>query len=64
MNAVVFNRWGQKQYEWNTVSGGWDGRSSSGVDCADGTYYYILYATGIDGKEYSQKGFFNLIRSK
>ena len=64
LDAEIYNRWGQKQFEWHTVNGGWDGRSASGVPASDGTYYYIITAKGIDGKEYSKQGAFSLIRGK
>lgn len=48
VHAEIFNRWGQKEYEWNTINGGWDGYSASGVPAVEGTYYIILYATGAD----------------
>lgn len=48
VNAQIFNRWGQKEYEWNTLNGGWDGHSASGLPAVEGTYYIILYATGAD----------------
>lgn len=62
MDAEIFNRWGQKEYEWHTTNGGWDGRTASGVPAPDGTYYFIMRATGIDGKEYKEHGSFSLIR--
>lgn len=62
MDAEIYNRWGHKQFEWHAVNGGWDGRTASGLQAAEGTYYYIIKAAGIDGKEYSEKGFFDLVR--
>jgi gliding motility-associated-like protein len=62
LDAEVYNRWGQKQYEWHTTNGGWDGRTASGVLVPDGTYYFMIRATGFDGKEYFEKGSFELIR--
>ena len=62
MNAEIYNRWGQKMYEWHTTNGGWDGRTASGVLAPDGTYYFIINAVGIDKKEYLEKGAFTLIR--
>ena len=62
LDAEIYNRWGQKLYEWHTTNGGWDGRSDAGVLAPDGTYYYIIKATGIDKKEYLEKGPFTLIR--
>jgi gliding motility-associated-like protein len=62
MDAQIFNRWGQKQYEWHTTNGGWDGRTAAGVLVPDGTYFFIISAKGLDGKEYFEKGSFELIR--
>ena len=62
LDVEIFNRWGQKITEWHTVNGGWDGRSSSGVICSDGTYYFIVNALGFDGKKYYEKGAFSLVQ--
>ena len=62
VNCVIFNRWGQKLYEWDRVKGSWDGRTLSGEECPDGTYFYIVEAKGKDGAEYFKKGGFSLIR--
>jgi gliding motility-associated-like protein len=51
VNAEIFNRWGQKIYEWNTLNGGWDGFTASGLTAPEGTYYIILTATGADKKK-------------
>ena len=61
MDAEIYNRWGQKIYEWHTPLGGWDGHTGSGVLASAGTYYYIIKATGIDAKEYFEKGSFSLV---
>ncbi|MDO9185785.1 MAG: PKD-like domain-containing protein [Bacteroidia bacterium] len=62
LDAQIFNRWGQKVFEWHTINGDWDGRTASGVPAPAGTYYYIIKAKGKDGKEYFEKGSFSLIR--
>lgn len=64
MDAEIFNRWGQKEYEWHTTNGGWDGHTASGVIAPSATYYYVIRATGIDGKKYFEKGFFTLTGGK
>ena len=48
ISAQIYNRWGQKEYEWNTVNGGWDGFTASGLPANEGTYYIILIARGAD----------------
>jgi len=62
MDAEIYNRWGQKEYEWHTTNGGWDGHTASGVQAPDGTYFFIIKAKGFDAKEYFEKGSFTLIR--
>jgi gliding motility-associated-like protein len=51
VNAQIYNRWGEKLYEWNTLYGGWDGFTASGLLAPEGTYYIILVATGADKKK-------------
>lgn len=49
--AVIFNRWGQKLYSWDTLDGGWDGKFH-GSTVKDGVYFVVVNAKGADGKEY------------
>lgn len=49
--AVIFNRWGQKLYSWDTLDGGWDGKYH-GSTVKDGVYFVVVNARGADGKEY------------
>jgi len=59
----IYNRWGMKIFE--SSSGGWDGRTKSGVEVSDGTYYYIFKAVSLlAGKDYNSKGFVSLVRKK
>ena len=60
--GTISNRWGQVVAEINTVNGGWDGRNSAGEYASDGTYFYILTATGADGQVYNLTGHFMLIK--
>ena len=59
--AVVFNRWGKKLYEWKDLDGGWDGKSG-GSDVPDGAYYLVVKARGADGKKYDKKKVINILR--
>ena len=49
-------------YLTETTNSGWDGKTTANVEAPSGTYYYIINATGKDGKEYYEKGSFSLIR--
>ena len=60
-NAKIFNRWGQKLYEWNNVNGGWDGKYH-GKPVKDGVYYVQVKAKGADGQEFVIKKAVNLMR--
>lgn len=60
-HAYIFNRWGQKLYEWTDPAGGWDGKYK-GKDVAQGVYYCLVKAKGADGRKYSIKTDVNLLR--
>jgi gliding motility-associated-like protein len=62
-HCVVYNRWGRKVYEGSDPGKGWDGRVG-GKYVTPGAYYYIIEATGTDGKKYKEKGDINVIRGK
>ena len=62
VEGEIFNRWGQKMFTWSNVKGYWDGRTLSGSEAPDGTYFYIITAKGFDGIEYFKKGGFSLIK--
>lgn len=64
---VIKNRWGRTVYVGDDPSKGWDGRIG-GAQAADGTYYYVIFATGTDVDEdgkpirYKLSGDINLLR--
>jgi len=39
---IIFNRWGDILFEASPYFNDWDGRTSSGQEIPEGTYYYIL----------------------
>ncbi|MBO5538784.1 MAG: gliding motility-associated C-terminal domain-containing protein [Prevotella sp.] len=59
--AIIFNRWGQKLYEWNDPAGGWDG-TYKGSPVKQGTYFVLVDATGADGRHFNIKRDVNLLR--
>ncbi len=62
LKGEIFDRWGTKLYEWNSAAGGWDGRNAStGMLYPDGTYYFIITLTDINGVNTLEKGFVELI---
>ena len=60
-HAYIFNRWGQKLYEWHDVAGWWDG-THNGHPVPDGVYYVLVNARGADGRVYNIRRDVNLIR--
>ncbi len=60
-HAYIFNRSGQKLFDWTDISKGWDG-THNGTPVKDGVYYVLVKARGADGKEYNIRRDVNLIR--
>ena len=60
-HAYIFNRWGQKLYDWTDPDGGWDG-TYNGKDVKEGVYFLLCKAKGADGREYNIKKDVNLLR--
>lgn len=60
-HAYIFNRWGQKLYEWTDPDEGWDG-TYKGKDVKDGVYFLLCRAKGADGREYNIRKDVNLLR--
>jgi len=58
----IYDRWGLKVFSSETATEKWDGRTTAGVVCTDGTYYFILKAISITTKDYSTTGYIQLIR--
>jgi len=62
LNCDIFNRWGQLVYTLLGPNHKWDGIMNNGNRASEGTYYYILTATGFDGKTYDAKGPLTLVK--
>lgn len=58
----IYDRWGVKLFESGDPDVRWDGRTTSGQQCSDGTYYFILRAVAPTA-DYSTTGFLTLIGS-
>jgi gliding motility-associated-like protein len=61
MNLKIFNRWGEKVFESNSLSQGWDGTYKGKPQEMD-AYAYVLTATFIDGTSTIKKGNVTLVR--
>ena len=60
-HAYIYNRWGQKLYEWTDPSQGWDGKHN-GKDVKQGVYFVLVKAKGADGRKFNIKRDVNLLR--
>lgn len=58
----IYDRWGVLVFESDAPAIHWDGRSTSGQPCTDGTYYFVLHAL-TNTHDYSTTGFLTLIGS-
>ena len=58
---MVFNQWGQKLFETDSQSDGWDG-TQNGKMQPSGVYMYVCEVTMNDGRKTIKKGSVNLIR--
>ena len=61
-HAYIFNRYGQKLYDWTDINGGWDG-TSHGSPVKDGVYFVYVTARGADNVEYNIRRDVNLLRN-
>lgn len=60
-HAYIFNRWGQKLYDWTDPADGWDG-TYNGQDVKEGVYFLLCKAKGADGTDYNIKKDVNILR--
>lgn len=63
MKVNVYTRFGNFVYGWDAINGFWDGYTTSGMLCEPGTYFYVIEATGFDGKSYKLKSYLTLFRN-
>lgn len=59
----IFNRWGKELFSSTDPSQGWDGKHG-GKYVPAGVYFYVIKATGSDGKKYNKSGDINIINYK
>lgn len=59
-DAMIYNRWGNKLYEWTDVNSGWNGESD-GTLLPQGTYFYIIKGTDVFDKGFEYKGVVTLL---
>ena len=59
--ATIYNRWGQKLFEWTDPNEGWDG-TYHGHPVKEGVYFVVVNAKGADGVDYHIRRDVNLLR--
>ncbi len=62
VDCQIISRWGMVIKEFSGLEGFWDGKTSSGNECADGTYFYIVMAYDQLGLRHVYKGPLQLVR--
>lgn len=59
----IFDRYGNEIFHFTDPEQGWDGKRN-GKLVKPGVYYYVINATGADGKKYKKSGDINILRYK
>jgi gliding motility-associated-like protein len=60
--GVIFNRWGQLVYSWDSMNANWDGKMINGNDATDGTYFYLIKVTSLKDEVKQFNGPLTLVR--
>jgi len=58
---IIYNRWGAKIYQTNSIHQGWNGTINGGKLAQTGTYTYYIKYTDQNNKKVEKTGFVNLI---
>ncbi|MFV0470310.1 MAG: gliding motility-associated C-terminal domain-containing protein [Dysgonomonas sp.] len=61
--CTIFNRWGNKIFEWRDPSKGWDGKYG-GKYVNTGVYFYVIEFEASDGQKHTKSGDINILRKK
>lgn len=61
LKCEIYDRWGLKLYSWDSLTGYWDG-TTNGKQCSDGTYFYVVTAVDVKGKEHTFNGYLQLLK--
>ncbi|MCT4582382.1 MAG: gliding motility-associated C-terminal domain-containing protein [Flavobacteriales bacterium] len=61
-NLYIYNKQGVLIFETQDITTGWDGYNNYNEESPAQDYIYIIRATGIDGKQFEEKGIIKLAR--
>jgi gliding motility-associated-like protein len=53
----IINRWGNLIYEYQDISGSWNGKDLSGTNVNEGVYFYKINITFFGGNKHELQGF-------
>ena len=62
MKGTIVDEKGATVFETNKLGDKWDGKTKDGKNAKAGMYYFVMNASGRDGKMYEHKGTIKLIR--
>ena len=64
ISMLIYDRWGHIVFNLESDKGNisWDGKNQYGKEAAEGTYFYMIKATGKDGVVFDKKGTVSLYR--
>tara|TARA_R110001592_G_scaffold304246_1_gene576708 strand:- start:44 stop:1372 length:1329 start_codon:yes stop_codon:yes gene_type:complete len=62
MNTSIYNRWGQLIFDSNFLNIGWNGKTTTGDEVPEGTYYWVINYSDINGNKEKIKGYLTLLR--
>ena len=64
ISLLIYDRWGNKVVEMTSDSGNvaWDGKNQESKDLSEGTYFYVIKASGKDGQLFNRTGTVSLLR--
>ena len=61
LNLTIYDGWGEKIFESDSVDEGWDGRARGDL-VQIGVYVYVVKATTSSGKQYNVQGKLTVIK--
>ncbi|MEO8147316.1 MAG: gliding motility-associated C-terminal domain-containing protein [Bacteroidia bacterium] len=66
ISVLIYNRWGNRVFDWNQLNGSWNGKTTNGDLAPEGTYFYIVKAKskGSGEKTFDYHGAVTLLREK
>lgn len=63
IDVIILNRWGNLVFESTDANFKWNGlKNNNGTECSDGTYFYKINMTDLNGEEIEEHGFVQLSR--